>query len=233
MNRSVTNAIRFVMDECLPPGIRDKKWFMKPMFQFWFKNQNIEQIMNFKSLVKHMSEDDFSAFYKKIDIKSQDRPTDMNVPTMNWFLEKIPLAPGSLLDVGCGRGYWLNELARLRPELDLTGLDFFESLQLDRARYVQGNAEKLPFPDNAFDIVTCIHTIEHLQDLPQALSELVRVARKMVLIATPRQRYYYYTLDLHVHFFPEKYLLTDQIPLQQFECESLGGDWAYAGYPQP
>ena len=49
-------------------------------------------------------------------------------------------------------------------------------------------------------MVTCHHTIEHIPNLAPAIAELKRISRKQVMIVTPRQRYYYYTLDEHVNF---------------------------------
>jgi SAM-dependent methyltransferase len=40
-----------------------------------------------------------------------------------------------------------------------------------------GDARELPFPDGSFDAVTCNHTLYHVPDPDQALSEFVRVLR--------------------------------------------------------
>jgi SAM-dependent methyltransferase len=42
---------------------------------------------------------------------------------------------------------------------------------------VQGDAAAVPFPDAAFDIVTCVNGLHHLDDMPAALREMVRVLR--------------------------------------------------------
>ena len=73
---------------------------------------------------------------------------------------------------------------------------------------MKGRIETLPFADKSFDVVTCSHTVEHLVNLERCISELVRVARKQIFIVTPKQRYFYYTLDEHVNFFPFKEKLT-------------------------
>jgi ubiquinone/menaquinone biosynthesis C-methylase UbiE len=95
--------------------------------------------------------------------------------------------------------------------------------------FVEGFIERLPFPDKSFDIVTCTHTIEHIIHLKQALEELKRVARKQIMIVTPRQKYYFYTLDLHVNFFPTAELLNREIGLKDFSCKNIQGDWVYIG----
>jgi ubiquinone/menaquinone biosynthesis C-methylase UbiE len=66
----------------------------------------------------------------------------------------------------------------------LTGVDVSQ-VALDRARTRLPDAElvlvepdePLPFEDNAFDLVTCIETIEHVRDVQLAFSEIRRVLR--------------------------------------------------------
>lgn len=217
------------MDECIPPVIRDSRWFMYPFFQFWFKNKNIKKIMNFKKDVGTMTDEEFAEIYRTLFIRAKDRPTDTNEASIQYILGHMDPNAKSMLDVGCGRGYWLNLVAEQRPGLELTGLDFFDDVPLQRGAYVQGNVESLPFPDKSFDIVTCQHTIEHLKNLPKAIAEMKRVARKQIIIATPCQRYYFYTLDLHLHFFPNEHSLAGLLGLEQYECKKIDGDWLYIG----
>jgi SAM-dependent methyltransferase len=45
----------------------------------------------------------------------------------------------------------------------------------DRLTLLWQNASRLPFPDNAFDAVTCLEALEFLPDAQATLSEIVRV----------------------------------------------------------
>jgi ubiquinone/menaquinone biosynthesis C-methylase UbiE len=218
------------MDECLPPVIRDSRLFMLPFFKIWFKNSNIKAIMNFKKDVNHMSDADFAEIYRTTFNLSKDRPTDTNEASIDYILDHLKSGNNTnMLDVGCGRGYWLNLIADKFPHMELTGVDFFDDVPLNRGNYVRGNVEALPFPDKSFEIVTCQHTIEHLKNLPKAIEEMKRVARKQIIIATPCQRYYYYTLDLHLHFFPSEYSVSSLFGLKNYECKKIDGDWLYIG----
>jgi SAM-dependent methyltransferase len=49
---------------------------------------------------------------------------------------------------------------------------------------VQASAEALPFPDSAFDASMAIITLHHWSDVEAGLAELVRVARRRVVIVT-------------------------------------------------
>ena len=228
MNRSLTNTLRFFMDECIPPIIRDSKWFMYLPFYFWFKGNNLDLYMNFKSLVYTMTKDEYARAYRELDSRATDRPTDMNEPTIKKMLGAIDGSAVSLLDVGCGRGYWLDRISEVK-HMQLTGCDVYDHVDLKKAAYVQGDIENLPFADASFDVVTATCILEHIVDVQKAVSELKRIARRQVIIVVPCQRYYYYTLDMHVHFFSHKSDVEALMNMSKHTCEKIWGDWLYVG----
>lgn len=94
------------------------------------------------------------------------------------------LAPaGSLLEVGCGTGYFSRWLAG--QGWRVSGLDISAAM-LAQAKgdlaLVLGEALSLPFPDRAFDVVAIITALEFLPDPEEALSEAWRVARRGLLL---------------------------------------------------
>jgi hypothetical protein len=54
------------------------------------------------------------------------------------------------------------------------------------ARYVEGDAQALPFPDRSFDFAYASHVFEHVREPALACSEMMRVARRG-FIETPRK----------------------------------------------
>jgi ubiquinone/menaquinone biosynthesis C-methylase UbiE len=228
MNRSITNFIRILLDECIPPIIRDSRWFMYPLFYIWYKGKNLPLYMDFKSLVYDMTPEQYAAAYRNHDSWANDRPTDMNEPSIRHMLAHIDESAKTLLDVGCGRGYWL-ERVTASTELAVTGCDLYDEVALEKGAYVKGNAEQLPFADNSFDVVTCTCILEHLVKLDQAVSELRRVARKQVIVVVPCQRYFYYTLDMHIHFFPIESMVQAVMQMKNYRCTKIWGDWVYIG----
>jgi ubiquinone/menaquinone biosynthesis C-methylase UbiE len=119
------------------------------------------------------------------------------------------------------------KLLHSKTSLRLSGTDVFDFPPISGINYKKNTIKRLPFEDKAFDIVTCHHTLEHIKNIDFTISELKRVAKKQLMIVVPRQRYYYYTLDLHLHFFPLEHHLTDLINLPNFECVDCKGDWCY------
>ncbi|MBA3336768.1 MAG: class I SAM-dependent methyltransferase [Chloroflexia bacterium] len=103
------------------------------------------------------------------------------------------LAPQSLLDAGCGEGFVAGLLLRQRQGLALTAFDFNpDAVRLAQARnpsgaFLTATIFDLPFAANAFDVVCCFEVLEHLREPAGALRELVRVARRAVVLSVPRE----------------------------------------------
>ena len=100
-----------------------------------------------------------------------------------------PLSPTSVLEIGCDRGHNLRVLRDILPEATLCGVE-----SDDRARHLArdlasdcvilpGNTFTLPCLDNSFDCVFTAGVLIHiaLRDLPRALGEIHRVARRHLL----------------------------------------------------
>ena len=89
-----------------------------------------------------------------------------------------------LLDVGCGTGYLIDMLSRKR-KANYIGLDLSQEMikvsqekQIENAKFTVGYADKLPFEDNSFDVVTCIQSFHHYPDQERAMKEAYRVLKE-------------------------------------------------------
>jgi SAM-dependent methyltransferase len=100
------------------------------------------------------------------------------------FLEQIVQSPKSevqssrILDVGCGTGANLEMLANFGVAEGVDVSD--DALEFCRAKGLKthkGLAEKLPFPDESFDLVTALDVVEHLDDDVAGLKEMHRVLK--------------------------------------------------------
>lgn len=107
-------------------------------------------------------------------------------PVVPDFIEHFSLAPhDSLLDVGCAKGFMLNDFIGAIPELEVVGVDISDyavenSLASVREHLHVASAVSLPFPDKRFDVVISINTIHNLdlEDCKTALQEIERVSRR-------------------------------------------------------
>ncbi len=91
----------------------------------------------------------------------------------------------SLLEVGCGTGHFTRWFAQ--QGLHVIGLDvspaMLEQARLHNgARYLQGDAQALPFENQQFELVALITTLEFVTDPVQVLREAMRVARQGLLL---------------------------------------------------
>jgi SAM-dependent methyltransferase len=119
-----------------------------------------------------------------------------------------------VLDAGCGVGYgtaFLAETARRVVGVDRSE----EAIAYARTRYARPNAEfevadlgALPAPDDAFDVVCCFETIEHLSDQDTFLDQVRRVLRPggAFLVSTPQADA---TTDAPANPFHERELSAD------------------------
>jgi SAM-dependent methyltransferase len=106
-------------------------------------------------------------------------------PVIPAFVRHFGLNAGSsLLDVGCGKGFMLYDLALLVPGLTVKGMDISDyaienTIEAMKANVQVADAKDLPFPDKSFDVVIAINTIHNLEqeECGQALREIERVAR--------------------------------------------------------
>lgn len=102
-----------------------------------------------------------------------------------------------ILDVGFGLGYGLNILAIKAQEVNGIDVDS-KVLEYCRNTLVGRNPRlnildifdgyTIPFPDETFDVVTCVDVIEHVEDFNRLIKEMIRVSRKGVFLSTPNRR---------------------------------------------
>jgi SAM-dependent methyltransferase len=109
------------------------------------------------------------------------------------FLEWLHVAPGlSWLDVGCGNGAFTEEIIRHAAPSKVLGIDPSPQQlhhakarpQAALARFQQGDAQDLPFPDQEFDVAAMALAISFVPNPSQAVKELKRVTRKGGIVAT-------------------------------------------------
>lgn len=103
-------------------------------------------------------------------------------PVLNRIQE---LRFSNLLDVGCGTGELLKQLAAEHTDAHFTGVDLSEKM-LDVAKgkldetvgLVLGDSEALPFDADSFDLVICNDSFHHYPHPQKAISEFWRVLKE-------------------------------------------------------
>ncbi|MBM6952609.1 class I SAM-dependent methyltransferase [Enorma phocaeensis] len=90
-----------------------------------------------------------------------------------------------ILDVGCGTGALACRLLDAVPGCRLTGIDLSSAMVArargrlaGRADVLEGDAERLPFHDESFDLVVCNDSFHHYPDPKRAAFQMWRVLRR-------------------------------------------------------
>jgi len=113
----------------------------------------------------------------------------LDLMAARWRLHEA----GSLADIGCGLCHWSRLLySRLKAPARFAGVDqeprwvaeggqyfqrAFPQVSPDLLTFVQGEATRIPLPDNSFDVVTCQTVLMHLARPLDALREMLRILR--------------------------------------------------------
>jgi trans-aconitate methyltransferase len=98
------------------------------------------------------------------------------------------IANPRLMEIGCGSGYYSEVFANLLPGVRYAGIDYSDAMVARaRARYPSAvfnvaDATKLPYADNAFDIVFDGVSLMHIIDFTTAIREATRVAARYCIL---------------------------------------------------
>ena len=110
-------------------------------------------------------------------------------PLTNWGLKLVNIQDGwTILDVGCGGGFTIRRLLNRSKDAQVYGIDISEE-SVAKAKKVNadvlekqvfvtlGSAEKLPYENEKFDLVTAVETVYFWPNLPGCLLEVRRVLK--------------------------------------------------------
>ena len=110
---------------------------------------------------------------------------------------------GRVLDIGCGAGRLMSALRRYG---EVTGMDVEpQALQFTRSRgerqLCQADLKALPFDAAAFDAVTALDVVEHVEDDRGALGEIARVLKPggVAVLNVPAFQWLWSGKDVQAH----------------------------------
>ena len=226
MNREMTNRIRFVIEDLLPPILRDSAAFRGAAKLVW--GEHIVHLARFRERAPFVTATEYEDLYR--NHPRVHAGTDNSAACIRRIVQSV--AGESVCDVGCGTGALLSHIQKANPALTrLTGVDFVvdDAARLPGVEYVAAMNEALPFADGEFDTVVCTHVIEHVLDYRQAIAELRRIARRRLIIVVPREREYRYSFNPHFNFFPYTHSFLRAVhPVPEgYVCEDVGRDIFY------
>ncbi len=136
-------------------------------------------------------EETFDSIAKNYDLMNSLMSMGMDKRWRRFTVKRVGAKPGMhMLDVCCGTGQLSMELSKaVGSEGKVTGIDFSknmieiaktslrQSANPGQIQFVQGDAMKLPFPDQSYDGATVGWGLRNLPDLRQGIREMVRVVK--------------------------------------------------------
>ena len=106
-----------------------------------------------------------------------------------------PRADEKVLDVGCGKGRLGYFLLKQQPDIKMVFSDVSAEAKkyLQNQTFVECSMASMPFPDESFDKIFCLHVLAHFKEGEQGIREAFRILKKggKLMIITPN-RYYVY-----------------------------------------
>lgn len=227
MNRESTNRIRFVIEDLLPPILRDSRLFLWLAKCVW--GEHTAHLARFRERAPFLSPEEYAELYRNHPRVHAGTDNSMAcIRRINSMVEG-----NSICDVGCGTGALLTHIRDAHPGLTrLVGVDFVvdDAADIAGVEYVAAKIENLPFADGEFDTVVCTHVIEHVLEYAKAIAELRRIARRRLIIVVPREREYRYSFNPHFNFFPYTHSFLRAVhPVPDvYVCEDIGRDIFYS-----
>ncbi len=155
----------------------------------------------------------FARISRRYDLMNRIMTLGRDQRWRRLVVEMCALPPGGrLLDVATGTGDIAYMARRLRPDVDVVGVDFTLEMMLvgrekaphEPVRFVQGDALALPFADNTFDAACSGFMMRNVVDIAQAFAEQRRVVRpggRVVCLEITHPRFGPWRRLFHLYFF--------------------------------
>ena len=119
-----------------------------------------------------------------------------------WALKKYAPSMHSFLDVGCGTGFILSQVAAAFPQANLLGSEMFSTglkfatSRLVGVEFVQMDARHIPYIDE-FGAIGAFDVIEHIEEDTDVLQQMYRALKPggIMLLTVPQHQWLWSQVD--------------------------------------
>ena len=120
-----------------------------------------------------------------MELKEEDELNRFSIQLYHHLATQTEIAGKDVLEVGSGRGGGSSYIMRYLKPRSMTGMDLASNAvnfsnnthKVEGLRYITGNAESIPLPDNNFDVVVNVESCHAYGSVPNFLKEVKRVLR--------------------------------------------------------
>jgi ubiquinone/menaquinone biosynthesis C-methylase UbiE len=165
---------------------------------------------SFSDVVEIIYDDPMYAIFQHVGQAFRNQVTGRQ-PFVLREIDRMSRRPDRICDVGCGSGILLGDVLERCQRASGFGVDVSTAMLQHaravltarglarRANLINGDARRLPFPDDTFDMVLAMEVIEHVPDPLSAVRELARIlAPDGVLVTSVPVRD---AVPTHLHVF--------------------------------
>lgn len=141
--------------------------------------------------------------HKEVPANYYDNAIKKNILQNFWHKERFfqadkylnKIKASQILDIGCHGGIFTYQIFQKFKKSEIYGIDISKNAILYAKRkyknikFIIARAEKLPFENNKFDLITCFEVLEHVENPEEVIKEIKRVSRKEanLLIIVPTE----------------------------------------------
>ena len=228
MNRILINKIRFILEEFIPPIIRDSLIF-KYIVKYFYRSDKLHE--NLKENILNYTKKNYLEYYSAMpEINGK---TDNSEDCIKVIIKQV--LPNNIIDVGCGRGYLLERLRNENPKYKLFGTEIYLSRTLEEKK-IKYNFKTIKIDilsidkiKKIYDTVICTHVLEHILDIRTAYKKLKKICKQRLIIIVPKERPYKYTFNGHLHFFPYEWSLINTLrpDTKNFQIKNIKRDFMF------
>lgn len=122
------------------------------------------------ALTSIRKEEDYSADY--YDEEHKNWFENPHTALFQWICDNIPQDAKRVIDIGCGRGDFLRYLQKVRPDLELVGLDLSPNEPSPGITYIQADVMDMDF-EHRYDVVVSLAAVEHMEN-PLAFAQRLK-----------------------------------------------------------
>lgn len=127
----------------------------------------------------------YSKDHQTIELKEKDKINRYSSQLYHYVAEGIDIQGKDILEIGCGRGGGLSYINRYMSPKSAVGLDLNKtSIEFckkhysdENIRFIRGNAERLHFRENTFDVVINVESSHRYLQIENFLKEAYRVLK--------------------------------------------------------
>jgi ubiquinone/menaquinone biosynthesis C-methylase UbiE len=122
---------------------------------------------------------------EQISLQPKDEINRYPIQLYHFLAQKTTIKDKHVLEVGSGRGGGASYICRYLQPASMTGMDIARNAirlakqhhQENNLVFMQGNAEKLPFKNESYDVVINVESCHAYGSVPRFLSEVLRVLK--------------------------------------------------------